>query len=114
MAVDKGQQWCEDCGGKDDHIHITDQDRREMAAIRDASRMQGQMEEHMRTAPISLKDAHGLRAHLESAGHYETTHNEMSLDDLHALHEESHAASDSGPADEHEPHTTMGDDHFHH
>jgi len=114
MAIDKGQQWCEECGGKDDHIHITEQDRREMAAIRDASRMQGQMAEHMRTAPISLKDTHALRAHLESAGHYETTHPDMSHEDLHALHEESHAASDSGPEDEREPHTTMGDSHFHH
>jgi hypothetical protein len=112
--MDKGQQWCDECGKESDHIHISDDNRREMEAIGNASRMQGQMENHMRTAPVHLKDAHGLRAHLESAGHYETTHNEMSLDDLHALHDESHAASDSGPADENEPHTTMGDSHFHH
>lgn len=114
MAIDKGQQWCEECGGKDDHIHISEDNRREMQAISNASRMQGQMEQHMRTAPISLKDTHALRAHLESAGHWETTHDDMAHEDLHALHEESHAASDSGPEDEREPHTTMGDSHFHH
>ena len=114
--MDNGQQFpnCSECGEPGNHIHLSRDDVNEMQAISNASRMQGQMTEHMRTAPVHLKDAHGLRAHLESAGHWETTHPDMSLDDLHALHEESHAASDSGPADEHEPHTTMGDSHFHH
>jgi hypothetical protein len=114
--MERGQQFpiCSECGEVGNHIHLTRDDVNEMQAISNASRMQGQMDEHMRTAPVELNDAHGLRAHLESSGHWETPHDGMSLEDLQALHDESHAASDSGPADEREPHTTLGTSHFHH
>jgi hypothetical protein len=112
--MDKGNQWCEECGQESNHIHISEKDRREMEAISNASRMQGQMQEHMRTAPVSLSDKHALRAHLESSAHWETTHDDMSHGDMQDLHDESHAAMEAGPADEREPHTTMGDSHFHH
>jgi len=116
--MNRGQQFpeepCEECGGKRDHIHLSEEDIRHMQAIGDASRMQGQMDEHMRTSPISTDDHSALRAHLESSGHWESTHPDMSLEELQAIHDESHSGMDSGPEDEREPHTTLGDSHFHH
>ena len=105
---------CWESGVQKDYIELSPEDVNEMKSISNAARLQGQMDEHMRTAPVHLKDAHALRAHLESTGHYETTHPDMSLEDLQAIHEDSHAESDAGREDEREPHTTMGNNHYHH
>jgi hypothetical protein len=95
-------------------IHLSPEDIAYMKAVSQAGFMSGQMSEHNRTAPVDTSDKHGLRAHLESAGHWESTHDEMNLQDLQALHDESHADNDVAPEDERERHTTVGGSHFHH
>jgi len=111
------QMDCNKCwqvGVQKDYIELSRDDVDMMRAIRDQSRMQGQMQEHMRTLPISTDDYHALRAHLESPGHWESIHPDMKLEELQAIHEEHHDTMDSGPEDEREPHTTVEDSHFHH
>lgn len=115
--MEQGKQFngkCHECGEANDHIHLSHDDIRDMQAIGEASRMQGQMEEHMRTTPVDLNDKASLEAHLASHGHLEPAYPHESHEDLKARHDEHHAEMDAGPADEREHHTTMGDSHFHH
>lgn len=112
--MDKGGQFCEDCGGAKDHFHLSQRDVDEMKSISEYSRMQGQMTEHMRTAPVNTNKHAELHAHLMSAGHWEEPPHGMSLSELQAMHDEHHAEMDSGPEDERENHTTIGNSHFHH
>jgi hypothetical protein len=111
------QMDCNDCwqvGVQDKTIELSPEDIDFYRSISEASRMQGQLQEHMRTAPISTGDHAALRAHLESPGHWEPMHPDATLEELQAVHDEHHSTMDSGPEDEREPHTTMGDQHFHH
>jgi len=111
------QMDCNNCwesGVQKDYIELSHEDVREMKSISNAARLQGQMDEHLRTAPINKRDASGLRSHLESLAHIESTHPDMSLADLQAIHDDSHAESDAGREDERIYHTTIGNNHFHH
>lgn len=105
---------CEQCGGPMDHIHISEETRQHMLDISNAAFMHAQMEDHMRTASTSLKDRDSLAAHLASAGHWAALYGNEDIHTLRKMHDEDHASMDSGPADEREEYTTLGNDHFHH
>lgn len=115
-------------------FHIPAEDMALYRQIGEHSRLQASVESAMSTAPVNLGDETSLRAHLVSAHGEHPDHfwrdgtNEdhpdmdpidwdaadarggmppMSHRDLLALHRDSHAEYD-------DPHTTVGNDHFHH
>lgn len=124
----------EDNVGKQFEVHLPAEDVAFYRQVADQSRLQGAVEHAMETAPVDLGDETALRAHLVS-GHgmhpdhfyrddYNSEHPDMdpidwdaadarggmppmSHRDLRALHRDGHAEYD-------DPHTTVGDAHFHH
>lgn len=108
---------CDVCGQStsDGHGHIkfSDSDRAEMRAMYEAAQMRAQMDEHMRTAPVDLNDHASLRAHLESSGHYEQPWNNMSLEELQEMHNDSHSQAEEEYEDA-DQYTTLDSSHFHH
>lgn len=106
---------CKNCGEPADHIHISKEDVASMQAISQASRISGEMDQHMRTAPTDMRDHAALKAHMLSSGHY--AHpldvHDMTHETLKAYHDEDHANMDAGPADEREHYTNFEHEHMH-
>lgn len=120
--------------GRQFSVHIPAEDMALYRQIADQSRLQASVESAMSQSPVDLSDENSLRAHLVSAHMEHPDHlwrdgtNEdhpdmdpidwdaadarggmppMSHRDLLAHHKDLHGEYD-------DPHTTVGNDHFHH
>lgn len=103
------------CNRPADHIHLSQSDVDQMEAMSQAGYLHGQMDQHMRTAPTNVEDHESLKAHMLSSGHYAHPLDvrDMTHETLKAYHDEDHANMDSGPEDEREHYTNLGNEHMH-
>ena len=116
MSKNEEFSKCSECGGKGDHIHLSQNDRDAFEAYSSAGARAAEMDAHMRTAPTDVRDHAALKMHMLSSGHY--AHpldvHESTPQELRAMHNEDHAEMDAGPEDEREKYTSLGFEHFHH